>query len=184
VICFACTAAPCGFGSYDFSSLMSKADWVGLDDDYNEIYYLALCSTVKNLWCTLNSNTKAVQGCQVSAGDPAGTFNVMGGDSDATKWGYKNGRDATAGISFYSATGEGSGGCPGSRNRITNGTLVCGNTTGVISSIVENPTCTYNMIVPTAMLCTSADTPVHTVAPERVNRINSRLRKKDSKQPN
>jgi len=178
-------AAPCGIGSYDFSSLMSKSDWVGLDDNYSEIYYLALCSTVKNLWCTLNSNTRGVQGCQVNAGDPASTFSVMGGNASQTSWTYTNQKNASGGITFTSATGEGSGGCPDGKPRTTIGNLVCGNTTGVISRITENPTCTYTMLLPTSMLCTSADTPVHTVTPDTINRINSMIRnKKHNKQIN
>jgi hypothetical protein len=127
--------------SYDFSSMTSGKDWVGLQDDYSQIYYLSLCRNVTNLWCTLNPQTAAVQVCQVSSGDTSSTYSLMSDDTKAIEWAYINGKDAKAGIRFSSATGDG-GGCPDNKNRRIIGNLVCGNTTGTISNIQEGPSCT------------------------------------------
>ena len=146
-------AAPnCGIGSYDFSSLMTS-DWAGLADDYSEIYYVNLCHSVTNLWCTLNANTASVQACQVSPQNTQYTYNLMGNDTSATTWSYINGKDGSNGVQFKSQTGDGGGGCPHGGKRVTVGRLVCGNSTGVISSVAEGPACTYTMTIPNTMVC-------------------------------
>ena len=147
------TAAPlCGIDSYDFSTLMSS-DWYGLSDDYDEIYYLNLCHTVQNLWCTLNPNTANVQLCQVSPDDTEFTYNLMSNDTSATQWSYINGQDVLDGIQFKSQTGDASAGCPNNSNRITIGQLVCGNSTGVVAEVVESPPCTYTLTLPNSIVC-------------------------------
>ena len=148
------TAAPakCGLDSYDFSQLMTS-DWAGLASDYAEIYYINLCHTVQSLWCTLNPGTAAVQVCQVSPSDTQYTYNLMSNDTASTKWSYINGQDATDGVQFTAQTGEPSGGCPQSGRRITVGKLVCGNSTGIISEVVEGPACTYTMTLPNQLVC-------------------------------
>ena len=146
------SAPTCGIDSYDFSSLMT-ADWMGLSDDYDEIYYVAVCHTVQNLWCTLNPNTASVQVCQVSPDDTDYTYALMGNDTSSTEWSYINNKTAADGIQFRSATGDASPGCPNSSRRVTVGQLVCGNSTGVVSAIVEGPACTYTLTLPTTQLC-------------------------------
>jgi len=158
--------ATCGIGSFDFSSLTAGKDWVGLSYDYSEIYYLGLCRNVTNLWCTLNQNTASVQLCQVSSGDTSATYNLMGSDVSTTEWSFINGKDAGDGVRFQAANGDG-GGCPRNRPRVTIGNLVCGNTTGVISSIVEGPTCTYTFTIPTPTLCNRSHTEGHRAGRER-----------------
>jgi len=173
--------AVCGIGKYDFSTLTAKGDWVGLSDDYTEIYYLNLCSTVKSMFCTLNSNTAKVQVCQVSSGDTSGTYSVMSEDSSATKWSYINGRDGTDGIQFSAQTGE-PGGCRS--NGASIGKIICGNTTGIISEIVENPQCTYTLTIPTPMVCSGTETPdqIATVDPAVLERI-AEIQRQQGKQP-
>jgi hypothetical protein len=149
----AARSASCGIGSYDFTQL-TPTDWVGLGADYSEIYYLNLCQAgVQNLWCQLNPNTAASQVCQVDSGDTESTFSLMSTDTAATNWSYINGRDASDGVQFAAQTGEGSGGCPGGKNRAVIGQLVCGNSSGIISSIVEQPPCTYTLTLPTPTVC-------------------------------
>lgn len=144
--------AACGIDSYDFSSLMTK-DWAGLSDDYSELYYMNLCHTVQNLWCTLNPDTAAVQVCQVSPDDTEYTYNLMSNDTTATTWSYINQHDAKQGVQFQAQTGDASGGCPNQGRRITIGQLVCGNSTGIITSVVEEPACTYTFTLPTTVVC-------------------------------
>ena len=149
------TTAPtpkCGIDQYDFSSLMDD-DWAGLADDYSMLYYINLCHTVQNLWCTLNPSTSSVQVCQVSPNDPQYTYNLMSNDTAATNWSYINGKDATDGVQFQSQTGEGGGGCPNGGNRITVGKLVCGNSSSVVTGIMEGPACTYTMTLPNTLVC-------------------------------
>lgn len=170
--------ATCGIGSYDFSSLTSTSDWVGLSPDYSEIYYLSLCHTVQNLWCTLNDNSAHSQVCQVSSGDTSSTYSLMSDDQSATEWSYINGKDASEGIQFKSETGEPSGGCPQGGKRRTVGNLVCGNTTGVISDIEEGPQCTYTLTIPTATVCQKGQEPMHHQQADKVRmEVHKRLSK-------
>jgi len=173
-------APNCGIGKYDFSSLTAKGDWVGLSPDYSNIYYLNLCNTVKNLWCTLNSNTASVQVCQTFSGNTGETYSVMGNDPSQTKWTYINGKDGSAGIQFESHTGEGTGGCPGSKPRAAIGEIVCGNTTGIITDITENPACTYILTIPTPMMCSGTESPeeiatVDTFTIQKIKEIQKRV---------
>ena len=146
-------AAPaCGIDQYDFSTLMTS-DWSGLSYDYSEIYYVNLCHSVQNLWCTLNPGTANVQVCQVSPDDTDYTYSLMSNDTAATQWSYINGVNGSEGVQFRSETGDAGGGCPNNGHRITVGQLVCGNSTGVVANVVENPACTYTLTLPTTMVC-------------------------------
>ena len=170
-------AAPsCGIDNYDFTNLMSS-DWSGLADDYSEIYYMNLCHTVTNLWCTLNPNTAAVQACQVSPDDTQYTYNLMSNDTSATSWSYINGKNATAGIQFKSQTGDGGGGCPHGGKRITIGNLVCGNSTGVVTNVVEQPACTYTFTIPNKLVCQPGQrVDEYAAEVERVQRVMESMR--------
>lgn len=171
-------ALTCGLDQYDFSSLMT-ADWSGLSDDYSEIYYVNLCHTVQNLWCTLNPGTASVQVCQVSPDDTQYTYNLMSNDTAATHWSYINGKDGGDGVQFESQTGDASQGCPNQGQRITIGRLVCGNSTGTVVDVVENPACTYTMTLPNTVVCQKGQTvDTYTAEVERVKRAIEDVRSK------
>jgi len=175
------SAASCGIGKYDFSNLTSKGDWVGLSPDYSTIYYLNLCSEVKNLWCQMNSNSAHSQVCQTFSANPSITYNLMSTDLSATNWTYINGRDANAGIQFESHTGES---CPTTPNRAVIGQLICGNTTGIIAEIQESPLCTYRLTLPTPVLCmgTESINQIATVDPNILQRIEQIQQQQQRKQ--
>jgi len=146
------SAATCGIDNYDFTSI-GKSDYYGFATDYSEIYYLRLCSTVQNLWCQLNSNTADSMVCQVNGGDTSSTFNIANNDTSSLKWSYVQSGNASAGVNFQSQTGEYCG--PTGHNRALAGTILCGNTTGTLFPVVENPTCTYNLILTSPLICSA-----------------------------
>jgi len=140
----------CCIDNYDFTSIGTGPDYFGFQDDYSEIYYLRLCNTVLNLWCQLNSNTVNSMACQVSGGDPSSTFNIATNDSSALTWSYVRPGTPTAGVKFHASTGDR---CPNNQHRVLAGQIMCGNTTGTLLPVVENPMCTYNMNLYSPLIC-------------------------------
>jgi len=144
-------AASCGIDKYDFSSIGSGADYYGFQDDYSEIYYLRLCNTVQNLWCQLNSNTANSMACQVSGGDTSSTFSVAANDTSALKWSYIKPGQPTAGVQFVAQNGDYCD--PTQKPRAIVGQILCGNSTGTLLPVTENPQCTYNLILTSPLIC-------------------------------
>lgn len=116
---------------------------------------------------TNNSPTFCYCSSQVAAGDTSSTFSISNNDQSAATWSYINGKDATNGIQMTSATGDK---CPNGKARTGIAQFVCGKSTGVITAITENPTCTYTLTVPTDMLCTQDSVPFE-MDPEYVKKV-------------
>jgi len=115
-------------------------------------YFLLLCGTVSNLWCLLQSGTLAASLCQVAAGNTQITYTLMTNDTSKIEWSWANGMNHSAGVKFVIHDDDS---C--SAPRVTIGIISCGNTTS-ITSVVENPTCTYNLFITSPMLCVNGET--------------------------
>jgi len=68
-------------------------------------------------------------------------------------WSYVRPGNASAGVRFESHTGDR---CPNNKPRALMGTILCGNATGTLLPVVEDPSCTYNIILTSPLVC-SAD---------------------------
>ena len=155
----------CNYGGYDFSCLASSdfsvAMGAGVTTSFG--YTVNVCGTSHDVACTAQNPT--VSFCQLQGGSYAYSVDVNVDLSTVASpsvytptWSFINGVDATNGIQYRLADGDSCAGSP----RVGVVQFVCGNATLAVSA-VEQPQCTYTMVVATPLACT--DPKVRTTCP-------------------
>ena len=138
--------AYCGIGNYNFTLLAFSDDVVG--EFVGQSIWVRLCGAVRQSTCVASFGY-TTQVCQYQNG--GGTYSLASASTVAGQvvFGYANGVDGSAGITFSISNGQV---CSGIGPRKSVGYLVCGSSNSILS-FFESPTCTYNMNITTPLAC-------------------------------
>ena len=155
----------CGGGIYDLTPLSGQEiNTTETGSNWVNYIYLRLCGTVTSTnLCALNSTSPA-QVCQIdpSGGGAPTTLSMYQPYAYPTVWQYNgNGVSQIVQDGVRCGTAE--------EERLTNITMVCNAaaTTAYISSFSESPTCHYNFVVQTSLVCGTPFSPALLPAPSQ-----------------
>jgi len=158
---YAATPSDCNWNGYDFTAIGATTLYTNDYANAGVTYAFRMCGVVNDSACLFTTSPTSTMFCQhQNSYGPFLTESLAewpdyasGVTSSAITWSWVNGADYSQGVRMTIQDGTS---CGGYGDRTSKVTLVCdpSATTPVAADVFENPTCTYNIIVRTNVLCT------------------------------